>query len=172
MKSRITIMCILLSMLIASSVYAQKIYYWKDKKGVMNATTTPPPDNIKKFETDSWGERDSPQEIQRYQAEQQGRAAQLEQRRQANQAQQEAAKQRNQESTGKSRVDLEKTRLDRKYDSSRDKIPSKWAEDANKVQEQRKKELEKDPDQYFYDKAQRDKEALNNAIREGRTRVP
>ena len=70
MKFRITIMCIFLSMLIVSSVCAQKVYYWKDKKGVMNATTTPPPDNIKKYDVDSYGKPDLPEEIQRYQVEQ------------------------------------------------------------------------------------------------------
>jgi len=85
-------------MLVASSVYAQKVYYWKDEKGVMNATTTPPPDNIKNFDADNWGKRDSPEEIQRYQAEQkakeQRREAELHQKQQINRAQEEAQKQK------------------------------------------------------------------------------
>ena len=96
MKFRITLMCIFLSMLIASSVCAQKVYYWKDEKGVMNVTTTPPPDNIKKYEEDSF-KRDSPEEIRRYQAEQkakeQSREAETRQRQQTNRAQEEAQKQ-------------------------------------------------------------------------------
>jgi len=58
-------MCIFLSMLIASSVCAQKVYFWTDEKGVKQATTTPPPDNIKQHEVDSYGKRYSHEEIQR-----------------------------------------------------------------------------------------------------------
>ena len=68
MKFRIIFMCIFLSMLIASSVCAQKVYFWKDAKGVMNATTTPPPDNIKQHEVDSFG-KESREEIRMFQEE-------------------------------------------------------------------------------------------------------
>jgi hypothetical protein len=88
-------------MLIASSVCAQKVYYWKDEKGVMNATTTPPPNNIKKYEVDNWGKQDSPEEIQRYQAEQkktlpgiEAKDKANEQQEQINQVQEEAQKQK------------------------------------------------------------------------------
>jgi hypothetical protein len=46
-----------------SSAYAQKIYYWKDEKGVINVTTTPPPDNVRQYEVDSWGKQNSFQKI-------------------------------------------------------------------------------------------------------------
>jgi ATPase subunit of ABC transporter with duplicated ATPase domains len=94
MKFRIALACIFFGVIIASSVCAQKVYFWKDEKGVMNATTTPPPDNIKQHETDSWGKPDSPAEIQRYhageKAKEQRRDAELRQRQQANRAQEEA----------------------------------------------------------------------------------
>ncbi|OHE20153.1 MAG: hypothetical protein A2X95_00520, partial [Syntrophobacterales bacterium GWF2_56_9] len=82
MKFRIALMCIFLSMLIASSVCAQKVYYWKDEKGVMNVTTTPPPDNIKKYDTDSY-QKDTKAEIEQYQRQE-------EQKRRASEATEEA----------------------------------------------------------------------------------
>ena len=54
MKFRITLMCIFLSILITSSIYAQEIYYWKDEKGALHITTSPPPDNVEKYKTKTY----------------------------------------------------------------------------------------------------------------------
>ena len=156
MKVRITIICIFLSMLIASAVCAQKVYYWKDEKGVMNATTTPPPDNIKKYEADSYGKPGSPEEIRKYQAEQkakeQGRETELRQRQQTNRAQEEAQKQRNKEPVEKSRVALEMKRLEQKKAGL-----GSWKEGVEAV-EKSIEHLKNDPEQYFYNKEQAEKE--------------
>lgn len=113
MKFRIIFMCISLSMLIASSVCAQKVYYWKDEKGVMNATTTPPPDNIKKYEADSWGKRDSPEEIHRFQQQQKNYERDLEARQRYNR-QEEASTKRFEASRDQQKEDTKLRIIERK----------------------------------------------------------
>lgn len=97
MKTRIAIMCIFLSLLITSSVCAQKIYYWKDEKGVMNATTNPPPDNIKEYQSDSFGRKSTPAEIEQYNREQRAAEARRESIRGFNKNREEARQQRESE---------------------------------------------------------------------------
>jgi hypothetical protein len=54
MKFKITLLCVFLSLIITSTACSQKVYFWKDERGITNATTTPPPDNIKEYQTDSF----------------------------------------------------------------------------------------------------------------------
>lgn len=51
------------------SVFAGEIYIWKDKNGVENITNIPPPENAKIRDRMQY-QRDSPEAIQRYEAEQ------------------------------------------------------------------------------------------------------
>jgi hypothetical protein len=52
----------------SSSLQAGEIYIWKDKNGVENITTTPPPENAKVRDRMQY-QRDTPEAIQRYEAE-------------------------------------------------------------------------------------------------------
>jgi hypothetical protein len=51
-----------------SPIFAGEIYIWKDKKGVENITTTPPPENAKVRDRMQY-QRDTPEAIQRYETE-------------------------------------------------------------------------------------------------------
>jgi hypothetical protein len=59
---------------------------------VMNATTTPPPDNIKKYEADSYGKLESPEEIRRYREERKEYQRQMEAERRYNQSREASEK--------------------------------------------------------------------------------
>lgn len=65
MKFRIILMCIFLSILITSSIYAQEVYYWKDEKGGLHITTSPPPDNVEKYKKSY--QKDTKEENEQYQ---------------------------------------------------------------------------------------------------------
>jgi hypothetical protein len=97
MKFRIILLCIFLSVIIPSSICAQKVYYWKDEKGVMNATTTPPPDNVKEYQSDSFGKKSTPAEIEQYNREQKAAEAHRESIRRFNRNQEEARQERESE---------------------------------------------------------------------------
>jgi hypothetical protein len=66
MKFRIILMCIFFSILITSSIYAQEIYYWKDEKGGLHITTSPPPVNVEKYKKKSY-QKDTKEENEQYQ---------------------------------------------------------------------------------------------------------
>jgi hypothetical protein len=51
-----------------SPIFAGEIYIWKDKNGVENITTTPPPENAKVRDRMQY-QRDTSEAIQRYEAE-------------------------------------------------------------------------------------------------------
>lgn len=74
------------------SVFAGEIYIWKDKNGVENITNIPPPENAKIRDRMKY-QRDSPEAIQRYEAEQRAkeerREAESKRNRQINEAKRE-----------------------------------------------------------------------------------
>lgn len=84
---------VFLGIFIASTTLSQKVYFYKDEKGVMTATTTPPPDNIK-HESDSFGRKSTPAEIEQYNREQKAAEAHRESIRRFNRNQEEARQQR------------------------------------------------------------------------------
>ena len=141
-----------------TAAFAGEIYTYTDKNGNTVITNEPVPEKYEKKakKIDSY-ERSSPEEIRKYEAErkanQQGMEAERRQNQQINSAQQGDQKQ----STGKSRIDLEKKRLEEGKNAN---SPSeKFNDVVRKNTEKREKQLESDPDQYFYDKEQRDKAA-------------
>ncbi len=92
---KITII-VFIFMLITSPVHAQRVYFWTDEKGIRNATTIPPPDNVIEYKTDSFGKKDTKQEIEQYQrqVEQKRKVAEalLEARKRANRAEEATRK--------------------------------------------------------------------------------
>jgi hypothetical protein len=90
MKFKITLLCVFLSLIITSTACSQKVYFWKDERGITNATTTPPPDNIKEYQTDSFGKKSTPAEIEQFQRNQRASEARRESIRRANRAQEES----------------------------------------------------------------------------------
>ena len=98
MKFRITLLCVFLSVIITSSICAQKIYFWKDKDGITNATTTPPPGHIKEYQSDSYGRKSTPAEIEQYNREQRSSEVRKESIKRANRAQEGASQRARRES--------------------------------------------------------------------------
>jgi hypothetical protein len=74
MSYRTVIIFISLSFLISLPAYAASIYEWMDENGVWHITDTPPPKRIKKYNEERY-DKDSQEEINRYQLQQETKAA-------------------------------------------------------------------------------------------------
>ena len=115
-------------------------------------------------------------------AKEQKRDAELRQRQQINRAQEEAQKQRkeDQESTKKNLVELEKRRLEERKAHLGDNAPNwknsgheEWSKGARKKYDEDIKELERDPEYYFYKKEQEEKAKASQPIsNSGNTKSP
>jgi hypothetical protein len=141
-----------------TSLYAAEIYTYTDKDGNTAISNTPMPEKYKnKAKKIGSYKNDSASEIQRYEmnrkaniARQEAEEAAARQRQQANEVQREA-KMSSQKTVEKSRAELERNRLESQRDAFRKfKGGEKDLDDA-------KMKLENNPDQYFYDKEQRQK---------------
>ena len=91
MYYRTVIIFTFLSVLFLLPVNAANLYEWKDENGVMNITSTPPPQNVKKYNVERY-RKDTKEEIEQYEKQrtqqQRDAAARTEANRRANQARQ------------------------------------------------------------------------------------
>ena len=88
MYYRTVIIFTFLSVLFLLPVNAANLYEWKDENGVMNITSTPPPQNVKKYNVERY-RKDTKEEIEQYEKQrtqqQRDAAARTEATRRANQ---------------------------------------------------------------------------------------
>lgn len=160
--NRILLLILCLYFAFFTAAYAGEIYTYTDKDGNTVVSNTPIPEKYeKKAKKIESYKRDSPEAIERYEMQRkaniQRQEAATRQIHQSNQAQREA-----QASTGKSRVELEKKRLE---NAKKTTSPSKeFNEEKRRSIEAGLKKLEKDPDQYFYDQEQNRKAAAAHPV--------
>ena len=88
--------CILICIALASTALSQRVYFYKDEKGITTATTTPPLDNVQ-HEADSFGKKSTPAEIEQFNREQRAAETRRESIRRFNRNQEEARQQRESE---------------------------------------------------------------------------
>lgn len=146
--------CIFFALLTAAN--AGEMYRCVDREG-NSILSSYPLDGMKCVLRGSYRDP-SPQERAQEQRESQRIRERQEYQREVQGTQEETqrSKEREKQEQRKRMVDLERKRLeDKKANSS----PGFYKERFNKAVDKRKQELEKDPDQYFYNKEQRDKEA-------------
>lgn len=108
---RVLVLCsfIILITAILLPAYSAEVYMWVDEKGVKNISDQPPEKPAKMIGKHTY-KRDTPEEIQRYQAEQkeaeQRRDDELRQRQQINRAQEEADREKQQIQPQKDKEEL------------------------------------------------------------------